>query len=45
MNTDFFLKSQGENYLQKDYNQLFQMNDWSWKKGILPILKGFTEKN
>ena len=20
------------------------MNDWSWKKGILPILKGFTER-
>ena len=40
----FFYKKPGENNLQKDYNQLFQMNDWSWKKGILPILKGFTER-
>ena len=40
----FFYKKPGENNLQNDYHQLFKMNDWSWKKGILPILKGFTER-
>ena len=40
----FFYKKPGENNLQNDYHQLFKMNDWSWKKGILPILKGFTDR-
>ena len=40
----FFYKKPGENNLQNEYNQLFNMNDWSWKKGILPILKSFTER-
>ena len=40
----FFYKKPGENSLQNDYHQLFKMNDWSWKKGILPILKGFTDR-
>ena len=39
-----FYKKPGENILQKNYNQLFKMNDWSWKKGILPILKAFAER-
>ena len=40
----FFYKKPGENELQNEYHQLFKMKDWSWKKGILPILKSFTEK-
>ena len=40
----FFYKKPGENKFENDYHQLFKMNDWSWKKGILPILKGFTER-
>ena len=40
----FFYKNPGENHLQSEYHQLFEMNDWSWKKGILPILKGFTDR-
>ena len=40
----FFYKKPGENSLNSEYHQLFKMNDWSWKKGILPILKGFTER-
>ena len=40
----FFYKKPGENSLKNDYNQLFKMNNWSWKKGILPILKGFTDR-
>ena len=40
----FFYKKPGENNLQNEYHQLFKMNDWSWKKGILPILKSFTER-
>ena len=40
----FFYKKPGENIVQKEYTSLFKMNDWSWKKGILPILKGFTER-
>ena len=40
----FFYKKPGENNLQNEYHQLFKMKDWSWKKGILPILKGFTER-
>ena len=40
----FFYKKPGENELQNEYHQLFKMKDWSWKKGILPILKSFTER-
>ena len=40
----FFYKKPGENKLKNEYHQLFEMNDWSWKKGILPILKGFTDR-
>lgn len=40
----FFYKKPGENNLETDYHQLFKINNWSWKKGILPILKGFTDR-
>ena len=40
----FFYKKPGENNLLNDYHQLFKINNWSWKKGILPILKGFTDR-
>ena len=40
----FFYKIPGKNKKEEEFNQLIKVSDWSWKKSVYSILKGFTDK-
>ena len=40
----FFYKIPGKNKKEEEFNELIKVSDWSWKKSVYSILKGFTDK-
>ena len=40
----FFYNLPGKNKKEEEFNELIKVSDWSWKKSVYSILKGFTDK-